>query len=113
MRHGALVLAVALSGAGLKGGTAAPANPSVQLLSDGEIKNAAPANGRCDEAHRRVIVVDGGDIVMVDGIAGTHRQITRTGGADSNPRSASWADEYKRILELFEDNLRTRNGKAT
>jgi dienelactone hydrolase len=28
--------------------------------------------------------------------------------------SASWADEYQRILKLFEDNLRTpRNGKAT
>ena len=28
--------------------------------------------------------------------------------------AASWADEYKRILKLFEDNLRTpRNGKAT
>jgi dipeptidyl aminopeptidase/acylaminoacyl peptidase len=28
--------------------------------------------------------------------------------------NASWADEYKRILKLFEDNLRTpRNGKAT
>ena len=29
-------------------------------------------------------------------------------------QAASWADEYKRILKLFEDNLRTpRNGKAT
>jgi dipeptidyl aminopeptidase/acylaminoacyl peptidase len=28
--------------------------------------------------------------------------------------NASWADEYKRILKLFEENLRTpRNGKAT
>ena len=25
----------------------------------------------------------------------------------------SWADEYKRILKLFDDTLRTRNGKAT
>jgi dipeptidyl aminopeptidase/acylaminoacyl peptidase len=25
----------------------------------------------------------------------------------------SWADEYKRILKLFEDNLRLKNGKAT
>jgi dipeptidyl aminopeptidase/acylaminoacyl peptidase len=25
----------------------------------------------------------------------------------------SWADEYRRILKLFEDNLRTRTGKAT
>ena len=25
----------------------------------------------------------------------------------------SWADEYKRILKLFEENLRSRNGKAT
>jgi dipeptidyl aminopeptidase/acylaminoacyl peptidase len=28
--------------------------------------------------------------------------------------AASWADEYKRILKLFEDNLRMlHNGKAT
>jgi dipeptidyl aminopeptidase/acylaminoacyl peptidase len=25
----------------------------------------------------------------------------------------SWADEYKRILKLFDDNLRSRGGKAT
>jgi hypothetical protein len=29
-------------------------------------------------------------------------------------RKENWADEYRRILTLFEDNLRTpRNGKAT
>jgi hypothetical protein len=178
-------------------------------LSADEIKNFPPANGRRDETHRRVIVVDGGDVVMVDGIAGTRRQITRTSGAESNPerhlytlstdggertkvtsmtgssqagispdqstlglvyaysnkppevfvmrnqpgaaarqvtttptaecrsfgwidtnvffqdsvrlvqrlielRKENWADEYRRILTLFEDNLRTpRNGKAT
>jgi len=28
-------------------------------------------------------------------------------------RASSWADEYKRILKLFEDNLRTgKNGKS-
>ena len=27
--------------------------------------------------------------------------------------ATSWADEYKRILKLFDDTLRTRNGKAT
>ena len=56
-------------------------------LSDDEIKNIPAANGRWDEAHRRVIFVDGGDIVMVD-IAGTRRQITRTTGNEANPR---WA----------------------
>jgi dipeptidyl aminopeptidase/acylaminoacyl peptidase len=25
----------------------------------------------------------------------------------------SWADEYRRILKLFEDNLRVKSGKAT
>jgi dipeptidyl aminopeptidase/acylaminoacyl peptidase len=25
----------------------------------------------------------------------------------------SWADEYRRILKLFEENLRLKNGKAT
>ncbi len=27
--------------------------------------------------------------------------------------ATSWADEYRRILKLFEENLRTRNGKVT
>ena len=58
-------------------------------LSEEEAKNIPPAaGGRWDKARRRVLFVDGGDIVLVDAIAGVRRQITRTAGAESNPR---WA----------------------
>ncbi|HEU4939333.1 MAG TPA: hypothetical protein VFT39_22950 [Vicinamibacterales bacterium] len=54
--------------------------------SDDGVKSAPPANGRWDQGHRRILFVDGGDIVLVDSTS----------------------------CELFEDNLRTsHNGKAT
>jgi dipeptidyl aminopeptidase/acylaminoacyl peptidase len=71
-------------------------------LSDGEVKNIPPANGRWDQAHRRVIFVDGGDIVMVDSIAGTRRQITRTTTAESNPR---WARNDSHVTYVSDGNL--------
>ena len=40
-------------------------------LSDDEVKNIPPsAGGRWDKARRRVLFVDGGDVVMVDAISG-------------------------------------------
>ena len=36
-------------------------------LTDDQKKNAPPANGRWDKAHKRVLFADGGDIVMLDG----------------------------------------------
>src|SRR5690606_11604908 len=53
-------------------------------LSEDEEKTVPPANGRWDKARRRVLFVDGGDIVMVDAVAGTRRQITRMTGSESN-----------------------------
>ena len=46
--------------------------------TDDEVKTIPPANGRRDEAHRRMIFVDGGDTVLVDSATGTRRQIIRT-----------------------------------
>ena len=40
----------------------------------------AAVGGTWDAARRRVLFVDSGDIVMVDSVAGTRRQITRTTG---------------------------------
>src|SRR6185295_15269766 len=45
---------------------------------------------------------DQGDIVMVDSIAGTRRQITRTTGAEANPR---WARHETAITFTRENNL--------
>jgi len=57
-------------------------------LSDEERRTTPPVAGRWDAARRRVLFVDRGDIVMLDSVAGTRRQITRTTGNEANPR---WA----------------------
>src|SRR5436190_7712810 len=52
----------------------------LRKLTDDEVKSIPPANGRWDKAHRRILFVDGGDIVLVDSARGVRRQITRTSG---------------------------------
>ena len=71
-------------------------------LPDDEVKAAPAANGRWDKAHRRVLFVDGGDIVLVDSEKGTRRQITRTTGAESNPR---WAKRDTHVTYVRDGNL--------
>ena len=67
-------------------------------LSEDEAKNIPPsAGGRWDKARRRVVFVDGGDIVMVDAVAGVRRQMTKTAGAESNP--ALGAQRHARHLD--------------
>ena len=39
---------------------------NLRKLSDDEVKSAPAANGRWDKAHRRILFVDGGDVVLVD-----------------------------------------------
>jgi len=45
----------------------------------------APGRRRLDEARRRVVFAEGGDIVVLDTVARTRLQVTRT-RAESNPR---------------------------
>src|SRR5262245_63086274 len=71
-------------------------------LSDDEVKAAPPANGRWDKAHRRVLFVDGGDIVLVDSAKGTRRQITKTTGGESNAR---WAKHDTQVTYVRDGNL--------
>jgi dipeptidyl aminopeptidase/acylaminoacyl peptidase len=71
-------------------------------LTDDEKKTAPPAGGRWDKARRRVLFVDGGDVVLVDGTTGERRQITRTTGQESNPR---WARNDTHITFVREGNL--------
>jgi hypothetical protein len=70
-------------------------------LTDDESKTVPPASGgRWDAEHRRVLFVDGGDIVLVDG---THRrQITRTTAGESNPR---WIRRDSQITYVRDGNL--------
>jgi dipeptidyl aminopeptidase/acylaminoacyl peptidase len=74
----------------------------LRKLSDDEIKAIPPTAGRWDEAHRRVLFVDDGDVVVVDGQSGARRQITRTTGSESNPR---WARNDTHVTWVREGNL--------
>src|SRR5882724_10621010 len=71
-------------------------------LSDDERRIAPPVNGTWDKAHRRVLFADEGDIVLVDSVAGTRRQITRTTGAEAHPR---WARNETAVTFTRENNL--------
>src|SRR5262249_47680158 len=71
-------------------------------LTDAERRSAPPPAGRWDGAPRRVDLVDRGDIVLVDSVAGTRRQITRTSGGESNPR---WAKGETAVTFVRDNNL--------
>jgi dipeptidyl aminopeptidase/acylaminoacyl peptidase len=71
-------------------------------LSDEERRLAPPVNGAWDKAHRRVLFVDRGDIVLLDSVAGTRRQITRTTGNESSPR---WARHETAVTFVRDNNL--------
>ena len=74
----------------------------LRKLSDDEVRSAPAANGRWDNAHRRILFVDGGDVVLVDSARGTRRQITRTTGGESNPR---WARNDTHVTYVRDGNL--------
>src|SRR6266849_4505857 len=71
-------------------------------LSDDERRTAPPVNGVWDKAHRRGLFVDQGDVVLIDSVAGTRRQITRTTGNEANPR---WARHETAVTFTRENNL--------
>src|SRR4051794_20206381 len=71
-------------------------------LSDEERRTAPPVNGRWDAAHRRVLFVDRGDIVLLDTATGARRQITRTTGGEANPR---WARREAAVTFTRDNNL--------
>ena len=74
----------------------------LRKLTDEDAKAVPPASGRWDKARRRVLFVDGGDVVLVDSTSGQRRQITRTSGAESNPR---WARNDTHVTWIREGNL--------
>ena len=57
-------------------------------LSDEERKRAPAARGAWDESGRRIVFVDQDDIVLVDTVARSRIQVTRTAAAEADPR---WA----------------------
>ncbi len=72
-------------------------------LSDEERRNAPPANGAVwDRAHRRVLFVDKGDIVLVDTVDNSRVQITRTTATEAHPR---WARHEQAVTFTRDNNL--------
>jgi dipeptidyl aminopeptidase/acylaminoacyl peptidase len=71
-------------------------------LSDEERKLAPPTGGAWDEAHRRVVFADGGDIVVIDTVARTRQQVTRTTAPESAPR---WARNDTAVTFVSQNNL--------
>lgn len=71
-------------------------------LSDDERRRAPLPEGLWDTARRRILGVDDGDIVVIDTVARTRRQITRTTARESNPR---WARGGTHVTFVRENNL--------
>jgi dipeptidyl aminopeptidase/acylaminoacyl peptidase len=71
-------------------------------LTDAERRAAPPATGVWDAAHRRSLFIDEGDVVLVDSVAGTRRQITRTTGDEANAR---WARHETAVTFTRDNNL--------
>jgi dipeptidyl aminopeptidase/acylaminoacyl peptidase len=71
-------------------------------LADEERKLAPPVSGAWDEARRRVVFADGGDIVVLDTVARTRQQVTRTTAPESGPR---WARNDTAVTFVSQNNL--------
>jgi dipeptidyl aminopeptidase/acylaminoacyl peptidase len=71
-------------------------------LTDEERRSAPPADGRWDRAHRRVLAVQNGDIVLIDTVARTRRPLTRTTATESSPR---WARNESHVTFVRENNV--------
>ena len=61
-----------------------------------------PATGRWDRDHKRAILAEGGDIVMVDASGANRRLVTRTSAVESSPR---WVRNDTAITFIREGNL--------
>src|SRR6185295_6465929 len=66
-------------------------------LTDEERKQVPAADAVWDDVHRRALAVDDGDVVMVDSVARTRRQVTRTTEKESSPR---WARRDSHVTFL-------------
>ena len=74
----------------------------LRKLSESERRSVPTAASIWDASHRRALVVDDGDIALVDSVAGTRREITRTIAREANPR---WARNESAVTFTRENNL--------
>jgi dipeptidyl aminopeptidase/acylaminoacyl peptidase len=71
-------------------------------LSDEERLTAPLTNGSWDASRRRILGVDRGDIVVIDTVARTRVDVTRTTGSESSPR---WARGGTHVTFVRDNNL--------
>lgn len=71
-------------------------------LSEAERRLAPPANGQWDAGRRRILGVDRGDIVIIDTVARTRVDVTRTTGNESSPR---WSRGETHVTFVRDNNL--------
>ena len=71
-------------------------------LTDQERKNAPLPNGNWDQSRRRILGVERGDIVIIDSVGRSRREITRTTG---NEASARWARGGTHVTFIRDNNL--------
>lgn len=75
---------------------------SPRRLTDEERQLAPLTSGAWDAERRRILGVDRGDIVIIDTVARTRHDITRTTGAESSPR---WARGGSHVTFVRDNNL--------
>ena len=75
----------------------------LKALTAEEARNLdVPPAGRFDRARRRVLVAEGGDVVIVDVASGARRFVTRTAVAETAPR---WARNDTAVTFMRDGNL--------
>jgi dipeptidyl aminopeptidase/acylaminoacyl peptidase len=86
---------------------AAPAAPTGKTceprrLTDEERRQAPPASGEWDSAHRRSVGIVDGDVVVVDTVSRTRTLITRTAAAEAHAR---WSDGGRAVTFVRDQGL--------
>jgi dipeptidyl aminopeptidase/acylaminoacyl peptidase len=72
-------------------------------LTDDQARDiVTPVTGRWDRARKRALVVENGDIVIIDGATGARKVLMRTSAAESTPR---WVRNETAITFVRENNL--------
>ena len=74
----------------------------LRRLSDEDRKLAPPVSGQWDRARRRVLAAARGDIALLDTVAGTRTELTRTTGGESSPR---WARDETHVTFVRDGGL--------
>jgi dipeptidyl aminopeptidase/acylaminoacyl peptidase len=80
----------------------ARAGGAPRRLTEAERRDAPLASGQWDASRRRILGVDRGDIVIIDTVNRRRLDVTRTTGAESNPR---WARGETHVTFVRDNNL--------